>query len=326
MSNTSEPKLIRIEEIRENPVALRAVNLESEEYIGLRDAIRAVGILNPISVRRQTTVVDGNEISFYELIDGLHRYSAAKECGLVEIPVNIISLDDAATKEAQILANLHSVKTKAVDFVRGMGRIFAGNPTLTVSDMAAKVCKSPSWVSQQFNLLKLEVVIQKLVNDGKINISNAIALSKLPPAEQVNYVDQAVSMSSEEFVPVVQARAKEIKDQARKGRAAGPVEFVPIPRLQKMNVLKDELTTPKIGPALVKQCKTKNVADAFNLGVAWTLSMDPTSVEVRKAADVAKKKSLADDKKKREAERAEKKAQAAQKIAVETAEAVAGIS
>lgn len=322
MSNKPKVDVIDIEEIRENPVALRAVNLESEEYIGLRDAIASVGILNPISVRQQTTVVDGKNISFYELIDGLHRYSAAKQCGLTKIPVNILSLDDAATKEAQILANLHNVKTKAVDFVKAMSRIFAGNPTLTLSEMAVKVCKSPSWVSQQFNLLKLEPTIQELVNDGKISVSNAVQLSKLPSNEQINYVDQAVSMPSEEFVPIVQARAKEIKDNARKGRATGPVEFVPQPRCQKMSALKDELTNPKVGPSLVKQCKAKSPADGFALGVAWGLNMDPVSVEVRKAADDAKKARLADEKKKRAAERAQQKAEAATKAAADAAEAV----
>jgi len=204
-----------------------------------------------------------------------------------------------------------------------MSRIFAANPTLTLSEMAVKVCKSASWVSQQFNLLKLEPTLQELVNDGKISISNAVALSKLPSSEQINYVDQAVSMPSEEFVPIVQARAKEIKDNARKGKSTGPVEFVPIPRLQKMSVLKSEFDIPKIGPSLIKQCKTKTPADGFALGVAWILSMDPQSVEVRTAADAAKKARLEDEKKKRAAERAQQKADAATKVAADAAEAVA---
>ncbi len=323
MSNKPEVAVISIEEIRENPVALRAVSLESEEYIGLRDAIAAVGILSPISVRRQTTVVDGEKISFYELIDGLQRYSCAKQVGLTVIPVNILTIDDAAAKEAQILANLHSVKTRAVDFVKGMSRIFASNPTLTLSEMAVKVCKSASWVSQQFNLLKLESTLQDLVNDGKINVSNAVALSKLPSSEQINYVDQAISMPSEEFVPLVQARAKEIRDEARKGKSAGPAEFIPGPRLQRMSVLKDELTSPKVGPSLVKQCKIKTAAEGFALAVAWNLNMDPVSIEIRKAADVAKKAELSEEKKKRVAERAQQKAEAATKAAADAAEAVA---
>ena len=104
--------VIPMSEVRENPVALRAVNRESESYIGLRDSIRAVGILNAISVRLREENVDGENKTFYELIDGLHRYTCALDVGLTEIPVQIISLDNAQTLEAQIMANIHKVETK----------------------------------------------------------------------------------------------------------------------------------------------------------------------------------------------------------------------
>lgn len=323
MSKKPVTKVIPISDVRENPVALRTVNLEDERYIGLRDSISAAGILSPPSVRQREEVIDGKKIVYYELVDGLHRFSAAKQLGHTEIPVNIVSLDDAATHEAQIMANLHIIETKPVEFTRQLHRLFASNPTLTLDDMAVKVCKSTTWVNQRLSLLKLEPVISKLVDEGKIKVSNAVALSKLPPNEQANYVDQAVTMSADEFIPLVQARAKEIKVNARKGRTTEPVVFVPQPRLQKMSVLKDEMENPQIGPALVKQQKTKQPADAFNLGISWALSMDPASIEVRKATDVARKQQLEDDKKKRAAERAKEKAEVARKAAIEAAEAVA---
>lgn len=320
MATAPDVRVIGLSEIRENPVALRAVNRESEEYIGLRDSILEVGILNPINVRVQTEDIDGKIMEYFEVCDGLHRYSCALDLGLDRVAVNVVDLDDQRTLEAQIMANVHKIETQPVQYTKQLQRIFAANPTLTLADMAAKLAKSPAWVSQRLKLLKLEKVVADLVDDGKITVSNAVQLAKLPPEEQVNYVDQAVHMDAEEFVPLVAARAKEIKDAARQGRKAGPAEFIPIARLQKMSALKEEYDAPVIGPGLCDQVGVTTAKDGFALAVAWVLNLDPASVEVRKAKDGEKKAKLADEKKVRAAERAAKKAEEATKLAAKAAE------
>lgn len=323
MATKPDVRVVDIKDIRENPVALRAVNIESEDYQGLRDSIRDVGILNPINVRIIEKDVDGKIISYYELVDGLHRYSCAKEVGIKDIPVQVVNFDDSRTLEAQIMANVHKIETRPVEFTKQLQRIFASNPTLTLAEMSARINKSPSWVSQRLNLLKLEKNIQSLVDDGKITVSNAVALAKLPPEEQINYIDQAISMGSDEFVPLVQARAKQLKDAAKQGRKAESAEFVPLPHLQKMTDLKVEYESPAIGPALCKKYGVKDGVNGFALGIAWVLNLDPASVEVRKAKDEEKKAQLENEKKKRAASRAKKKAEEATKIAAKAAEAAA---
>ncbi|KKM77518.1 hypothetical protein LCGC14_1369190 [marine sediment metagenome] len=191
---------IKITDIRENPVALRAVDRESEAFVGLRDSIALVGIMNPINVRERTEVIEGQTITYYELCDGLHRYTAAVDVGITELNVQILTLDDADVLEAQVMANVHKIDTKPVQYTQQMNRIFAGNPAMTISDMAAKLAKSPSWVSQRLGLLKLEKGIAELVDDGKITISNAVVLAKLPHEEQVNFVTQ-LSLSARMNLP-----------------------------------------------------------------------------------------------------------------------------
>lgn len=317
---TYDLRTILISEIRENPVALRAVDRESEAYLGLCASIKEVGILNPINVRIRTEDVDGSVVEYYELCDGLHRYAAACDNGLTQLPVNVVSLDDAAMLEAQIMANVHKIDTKPVEYTKQMNRIFAGNPTLTVSDMAFRLCKSPSWVSQRLGLLKLDPTVQELVDDGKIVISNAVALSKLPRDDQVNYVDQAITMTSDEFAPTVQARAKELRDARRQGRSPSENVFTPVPHLQKLGILKEEYSNPSIGPQLVAQQGVADPVAAFALGVAWTLGLDPASVQVQQAKADEKKARLEDAKKKRAADRAQKKAEEAAKAAAKAAE------
>lgn len=321
-ATTPDVRVISISEIRENPVALRAVNREGEDYIGLRDAIKAVGILNPINVRERSEKIDGQTVMYFELLDGLHRYTAAVDIGLPNIAVQVVSLDDAQTLEAQIMANVHKIETKPVEYMKQLQRIFAANPTLTLAEMATKVAKSPGWISQRLGLLKLVPTIQKAVDDSKITVSNAVQLAKLPPDEQPNYVEQATTMDATEFVPLVQTRVKEIRDAAREGRAAKSDEFVATARLQKMSALKAEFDSPTVGPSLCKSSKIKNGPDGFALGVAWVLNLDPVSVQVRKADADAKKQVLEEAKRKRAAERAKKKAAEAVDIAAKAAEAV----
>jgi ParB/RepB/Spo0J family partition protein len=311
---------ISISKVRENPVALRGVNKESEAYIGLRDSIRDIGILNPINVREQKDSETGD--IYYEIVDGLHRFSCAVDVGFSKIPINVKDLDDTRTLEAQIMANVHKVETRPVEYTRQLQRIFAANPTLTLADMAAKLTKSPAWVSTRLNLLKLADTVQELVDGGKITVSNAVALAKLPNDEQVNYVDQAMTMGADEFTPLVQTRAEEIRKSAREGRAAKPAEFIPTPRCQKMSTIKDEFENSTIGPELCAKHKIKKASEGFALGVAWVLTMDPDSVAVRKAEDEARRAAIEDAKKKRAADRAKKKADEAAKLAAQAAEAL----
>ncbi len=320
MATAPNVKVVSLSAIRENPVALRAVNRESEDYIGLRDSIVDVGILNHINVRERTEDVDGDVVTFYEICDGLHRYSCALDIGLKEIAINIVDLSDQQTLEAQIMANVHRIETQPVQYTKQLQRIFAANPTLTLADMASKLAKSPSWVSQRLKLLKLEKAIGELVDDGKITVSNAVQLAKLPSEEQVNFVDQAVHMDAEEFVPLVSARAKELREAAQQGRKAGSAEFVATARLQKMSVLKDEHDTQAIGPTLCEQVGATTPKGGFALAIAWVLSLDPSSVEIRQAKYSEKKAKLEDEKRKRAAERAAKKAEEATKLAATAAE------
>jgi ParB/RepB/Spo0J family partition protein len=309
--------------IRENPVALRGVDRESEKYVSLRDAIGRMGILNPINVREKWEP-DGS--TYFEICDGLHRYSTAKDLGLETIPVNVISFNDAEVLEAQVTANLCRIDTKPVEYTKQLQRMFTLNPTLTLADMAEKVCQSPAWVNQRLGLLKLDDSIQELVDDGKINLSNAYALAKLPKDEQANFVDSAITMVPAEFVSTVNKRAKELRESSRQGKEATEAKFEPIAHLRKLGELKSELVNPEASYAIVARTGAKTAAEGFRDGVRWALSLDPASAEVQEAKYNARIQKITDEKKKREVERAEKKAQEAAEIAVKIKEAAGALA
>ena len=160
-------------------------------------------------------------------------------------------------------------------------------------------------------MLKLTEQVSELVDGGEIGLSNAYALAKLSPEEQSDFVERAMTMPPQQFVPTVNARAKEVRDANRKGRNASPEEFQPVPMLRSRADLVAELDTSTVGPELCAEVQPSSVDDAFALGVKWALNLDPRSVEVQRAKDVERKEVKAKAKEKSKAERTRKRAEEA---------------
>lgn len=308
---------IALDQIRENPDALRAVARDTEQFLELVESVKSMGILNPISVRAIDT--DGGDPE-YVLVDGLHRYTAAQEAGLKQIPAQIVEASDVEVYEMQIVANVHKVDTRPIEYTKGLLRILGANPTLTQSELARKIGKSPSWLNERLRLLKLDSKIQSLVDEEKITLMNAHALSKLPPEEQGNYLDAAMTQPAAEFVPVIEERAKAIREAARQGRSAEKAEWAPTPHLRKMKELK-EARTEGVAGKLVTKHSPSSASEAAQLMLDWVLNMDPEGVEAQRAKHDQREKEKDEAKKRRAAERTEQKAKeaAAEAAAVTTA-------
>lgn len=306
---------ISLNDIRENPVALRAVDTQSEAYLGLVDSVRANGVLSPIVVRECTDETTGQ--TFYGLIDGLHRFSASKDAGKDTIPVNIVSAPDAKVLELQIIGNLQKIETKPVEYSKQLQRILAGDPLLSIVQLAGRLNKSTAWLGERLGLLKLSDKVSALVDEGKVNLSNAYALAKLPAEEQENFLTSAQTMTPAEFAPTVFARKKELDKARREGKDAGPQEFVAVPHLQKVSAISAEISAPKVGPYIVAKLNLQTAEDGFIAGLRWASHMDPDSVDAAKRKDEQRK---AETKKKNEEARAER-AQKAAKALLEKAAA-----
>lgn len=307
-------KHIPLKQIRENPVALRGVNRTNVEYIQLVDSIKDVGILNPILVREVKDATTG-EI-FYGIIEGLHRYTGSLDAGKETIPAQVRSMNDAEVEEAQIIGNIHKIETKPVEYSKALQRLMSRNPLTTFSQMAQKLHRSDSWLKERLGLTKLNKTVGDLVDSGKINLSNAYVLAKLPDDEQAAFIDRAMQMNPQEFGGTVQARKKELDTARRQGRAAAPEGFVAVARPRKTAEIKGEIDNPVVGPQLVREVGAKTAEEGFALGLLYAVHLDPRSVEAAKAKDEQRKKTAEAERVQAAAERAQRKAQeAAQEVA-----------
>lgn len=320
-----KPRLayIPLTDIRANEVALREVAREGEGYKEILGSVKEKGVMNPISVREKKDPKTGSD--FYEIIDGLHRYTASLEANLPTIPAQILSLDDAQVLENQIIGNVQRVETKPVEFTRGILRILSMNPTLTEAELATKLAKSPKWLQDRLSLNKLEPKVAELVNEGRIPLSNAYPLAKLPKEEQGAWVSRAMTEGTQVFAPAVLARDKEIKAANRQGKDAGEETFKPQPFLRKLTELKEEWENNQAGPGVVASAKPTSLEEAFELGVAWCINMDPESQKIAVQKNEERKKLDEQAKIKRDAEkkaaRAKEAAERQAKLTSDAAEA-----
>jgi len=308
---------VLISQIRENPVALRTVNRQGEEYLGLVASMRERGFMGAITVRARKDEESKEE--YFELIDGLHRFAAAKDAGISEIGVDVVPLNEDQVLEAQIMANIHKIETRPAEYSQQLKRILARNPLMTEAELAKRLGKSPMWISQRLGLTKIDnTQILELVNNGQISLSNAYALAKLPSEEMASFVDRAVTQPPDEFIPLVNNRVKELREAKRAGTDAEKSVFQPVAHLRKLKEIKTELDTPTIGPELIKKAKAKTPVEGFMLGIAFCLHMDPMSIEMQKADFDARETKKVEEEKNRKAEREKKKVETAEKK-VETA-------
>lgn len=290
--------------------ALRGVQRQTEAYQMLLQSVRQRGVLNSITLREEKDPVTG--VVHYVLIDGLQRFTAATDAGLVEIPANIVSMDDAELLEAQLITNLQKIQTKPAEVSKHLLRILSRNPFMTQQQLAERVCQSLTWVMDRLALDNLAEGIKPLVNNGKIHLTNAYSLARLPPEEQAQYVDDAMTESPKTFVPKIKDRVKALKEAKRTGQDAEKVGFKPVPFLQKLSTLKEELEKKNVAEQLVSKYGITNPVEAFQLALNWVLHLDPASIEEQQKEYEAREAKKKADKERITAERRANKEKEAQ--------------
>jgi ParB family chromosome partitioning protein len=311
---------VPLSKIRENAEALRTtVEKDTEDYKQLVDSVSKRGLLNPILVREIKDPVSGETL--YGLIDGLHRFNAAMDAGLTEIPAQIGSLEEGDLLEAQILANVHRIETKPVQYSKALIKILGANPLLTMTELAGRLSRSSQWLTERLGLVKLHKEIQEQVDSGTLGLTNAYALAKLPEDKQKDMLQQAISKSPAEFVPMATQLVKELAQARREGRKAETDKFVPTARLQRLAAIRDEADLTAKAPdqskiiASAKNNGVTTVEGAIAYALSWVLHLDPVSVAADQAKWEADKAQKAEAAEKRKVEKEKKKSEAAANIA-----------
>ena len=169
---SDQPRLedIPIDAIVENPKQPR-MHFDEESLADLSASIQEIGVLQPVLVR---PVGDR-----YELIAGERRWRAAKRAGLSVIPAIVRTTDDLGSAERALIENLHRkdlTPLEEASAYQQLIEVFA----LTHDQVASRVGKSRSAVSNSLRLLTLPPSIQGYLADGRLQAGHARALLGTP--------------------------------------------------------------------------------------------------------------------------------------------------
>lgn len=252
--------------------ALRPVRRAKPEYIELVESVKKDGILQPILVR---PVQDG-----YEIVEGWHRYEAAKEAGLSEMPCLIKELNDREVMICQLKCNSIRPKTATFEFARRLKILMEEGWTLV--ELSAIIDKTPSWIQNQLYLNRLCEEARGPVERGEMPLASALALANLPEDLQLNFIEDAISLKQREFVERAKQAARDYKAYILEEQQTDKQEGITTPKLRTINIVKREAVKNKNAKEVLKAMKAKTPLDGWKACMAWLFKLDPITVEKRK--------------------------------------------
>lgn len=166
---------VKITTIRPNPRQPR-VKIDSGQLDDLTNSIRTHGILQPL------VVLPADPKGRYTLIAGERRLRAAKEAGLSVVPVIIRDTTEAGQLELALIENLQRTDLNPLEAADGY-RQLVDDFSLSHDDVARRVGKSRTTVSNTLRLLKLSAAVREALTNDKISEGHARALLALPTAQ-----------------------------------------------------------------------------------------------------------------------------------------------
>lgn len=154
----------------------------------LADSIREHGVLQPITVRR-------NSAGYYEIIAGERRWRAARLAELTEIPAIVIEADDKKAAELAMVENLQREDLSPIEEARGYQSLMEACG-YTQEAAAKRVGKSRPVVANALRLLRLPKDVQELMERRELPLSHARLLLELKNPADASFAAKYIVKNS----------------------------------------------------------------------------------------------------------------------------------
>lgn len=172
-------KLSKVEPNREQP----RKNFDEDSLQELAESLKQFGMLQPILVQ--------NRGDYYEIIAGERRWRAAKIAGLKEVPVIVRELTDQEIVEISLIENIQREDLNSIEEAQAYKRLLT-EFHLKQDEVAERVSKSRTAVTNSMRLLKLCDEVQKMVVDDMISTGHARALISIEDPEEQYLIAQKI--------------------------------------------------------------------------------------------------------------------------------------
>jgi ParB family chromosome partitioning protein len=210
-----------IDRIAPNPVQPRT-HFDAEALAELVTSIREVGLLQPIVVRQT-----GAES--YELVMGERRLRASKEAGFDRIPAIVRDTGDEVMLRNALLENLHRQQLNPLEEAAAYAQLLEDFGT-THEELAARIGRSRSTISNTIRLLQLPAAVQRRVAAGVLSAGHARAILGLPSPEAQErmaerVVAEGLSVRGVEEAVTLAGSDEGAPPRKKRSRREAPAEF-----------------------------------------------------------------------------------------------------
>lgn len=205
--------LVKINEVEPNREQPRK-DFDEDSLMELADSIKQFGILQPLIVQKKK--------DYYEIIAGERRWRAAKLAGIKEVPIIIKDYTDQEIVEISLIENIQRENLNPIEEAMAYKRLLE-EFNLKQDEVAERVSKSRTAVTNSMRLLKLSDRVQQMIVDDMISTGHARALLAIDDEEQqymlANKIfDEKLSVrETEKLVKALKNPKKEVK-KAREER------------------------------------------------------------------------------------------------------------
>ncbi len=175
-TSKDDVKEINLDDLRSNPYQPRKV-FDEDKLEELTNSIIEFGVIEPIIVKKSS-------IKGYEIVAGERRTLAARRAGLKTIPAIIRDFTDDEMMTIALLENIQRENLNIIEEAMAYKNMIE-TMHLTQDELAKKLGKSRSHVTNILGILKLPKKVQDMVLNDKISMGHARALSKLNDEIQI---------------------------------------------------------------------------------------------------------------------------------------------
>lgn len=182
--NASEDDIVMVNlsELRSNPYQPRRV-FDEDKLKELAESIKEFGVLEPIIITKS--------IKGYEIVAGERRVKASRYAGLETIPAIIKEFSDEEMMQIALLENIQREDLSAIEEAQAYDNLVK-SLGISQEELASRIGKSRSHVTNMIGLLKLPEEVKKDILDGMISMGHARVLSKLEDTDEIIALDKKI--------------------------------------------------------------------------------------------------------------------------------------
>ena len=184
-------------------------NFDEDALLELSESIKQFGILQPLLVQDKDT--------YYEIIAGERRWRAAKLAGLKKVPVIIKKLTDQEIVEISLIENIQRENLNPIEEAIAYKRLLT-EFNLKQDEVAERVSKSRTAVTNSMRLLKLNEKVQQMLVDEMLTTGHARALLGIEDQEEQYVIAQKIfdeKMSVRDIEKLVKKLQKEKSEKEK---------------------------------------------------------------------------------------------------------------